>query len=395
MRMPRTAVVGGSIAGLTAACLLRDIGCEVDVYERARGTLSGYGAGIVVQPELVRYFLERTDITLERISVTSHRIRYFNAATGAFIGERITDSRYTSYNALYESLLASFGREHYHLDRNLVGLDQSTGGVSLRFADGTVTQCDLAVCADGSFSTARHLLLGIVPAYAGYLTWRGLAGRDVLSGQSWDFFQGSFTYGLLDNGHVIAYPIPTLGDDLTVNGQNVNFQWYWNVAEGADLDDMMTDREGVRRPVSVHASGVRKVWLDELHRRAHDELGLGPLTEIMLAVEAPYLTIIADTDVPRMAVGQVCLIGDAAITGRPHAAASAAKAAVNAWTLAEALLDTAGDVEEALRRWEPGQLRQGRAFLAKVRRMGTLLQHGGTFLPDDPSCRWGMPSTDC
>jgi 2,6-dihydroxypyridine 3-monooxygenase len=151
----------------------------------------------------------------------------------------------------------------------------------------------------------------------------------------------------------------------------------------------------VSRIHSVRASGVRKVWLDELHRRARDELGLRPLAEILIAVEAPYLTIIADTDVPRMAVGRACLIGDAAITGRPHAAASTAKAAVNAWTLAEALLDTAGDVEEALRRWEPGQLRQGRAFLAKVRHMGSLLQYGGTFLPDDPSCRWGMPSADC
>ena len=74
MRMPRVAVVGGSIGGLTAALLLRDAGCEVDVFERGAVLLSGYGAGIVVQPELSRYFLERTDLTLERISVPSRGI---------------------------------------------------------------------------------------------------------------------------------------------------------------------------------------------------------------------------------------------------------------------------------------------------------------------------------
>src|SRR2546423_5293212 len=113
--MPRVAVVGGSLGGLTAALVLRDAGCEVDVYERGAVPLSGYGAGIVVQPELSRYFRERTDLTLERISVPSSGIRYYDAAKGSLIGDVDADWRYTSYNALYRGLLRSFGREHYHL----------------------------------------------------------------------------------------------------------------------------------------------------------------------------------------------------------------------------------------------------------------------------------------
>ena len=53
MEISDVAVVGGSICGLTTALLLRDAGFEVDVYERSRGSLSGFGNGIVVQPELV------------------------------------------------------------------------------------------------------------------------------------------------------------------------------------------------------------------------------------------------------------------------------------------------------------------------------------------------------
>lgn len=52
----RVAVVGGSVGGLTAALVLRDIGCEVDVYERSSSALEGYGAGIAAHHEAVRYF---------------------------------------------------------------------------------------------------------------------------------------------------------------------------------------------------------------------------------------------------------------------------------------------------------------------------------------------------
>src|SRR5437016_2314650 len=69
MNMPKVAVVGGSIGGLTAGALLRDLGCDVDVYERSREPLVGLGTGIVVQPELVRYLLERANLDLDDISV--------------------------------------------------------------------------------------------------------------------------------------------------------------------------------------------------------------------------------------------------------------------------------------------------------------------------------------
>lgn len=233
--MPRVAVVGGSIAGLTAAALLRDAGCDVEVFERSAAPLAGYGTGIVVQPELVRYFLERTAITLERISVPSRSIRYFDAEDGSLVGAVNADWRYTSYNALYRGMLDSFGRERYRLGHALVALEPVNGIARLRFANGPTVECDLAVCADGAFSTARQLLFGISPRYAGYVTWRGLARRDALSRRTWNFFNDHFTYGLLRDGHLIAYPVPEGA---------INFQWYWNVPEGPEFERIMTDRAG-------------------------------------------------------------------------------------------------------------------------------------------------------
>ena len=53
---PRVAIMGGSIGGLTAALVLRDLGCEVDVYERSTTALEARGAGIGLHPMTIRYF---------------------------------------------------------------------------------------------------------------------------------------------------------------------------------------------------------------------------------------------------------------------------------------------------------------------------------------------------
>ena len=148
MALARVAVVGGSIAGLTAAALLRDAGCDVELFERSTTPLAGYGTGIVVQPELVRYFVERTSLTLERISVPSRSVRYFNAEDGSLVGAVEGSWRYTSYNALYRGLLESFGQERYRLGHALVAIEPLQGGVRLRFANARTVECDLAVCAE-------------------------------------------------------------------------------------------------------------------------------------------------------------------------------------------------------------------------------------------------------
>src|SRR5467141_3947757 len=49
---PKAVVIGGSMAGLFAALLLRRAGWQVDVYERIGAELAGRGAGIVTHREL-------------------------------------------------------------------------------------------------------------------------------------------------------------------------------------------------------------------------------------------------------------------------------------------------------------------------------------------------------
>ena len=60
---PRVGVVGGSLGGLTAALVLRDLGCDVEVFERSIAELESRGAGIVVLDETIRYFRRKIELT--------------------------------------------------------------------------------------------------------------------------------------------------------------------------------------------------------------------------------------------------------------------------------------------------------------------------------------------
>jgi 2,6-dihydroxypyridine 3-monooxygenase len=90
-----------------------------------------------------------------------------------------------------------------------------------------------------------------------------------------------------------------------------------------------------------------------------------------------------------MAFGRVCLIGDAAFAVRPHAAAGTAKAASDAWALADALSEN-DDVPAALAKWESGQLDVGQRLLDRTRQIGRRSQVDGTWVAGDPELIFGL-----
>ena len=388
--MPKVAVIGGSIAGLTIANLLRDCGCEVDVYERSVRPLSGFGTGIVVQPELVRYLTERAGIPVEEISVGSGKMRYISASTAESLGEIPSAWRFTAYNAIYGCLLRKFGLDRYHMGRTLIDIADTGLHAVATFEDGQRVVADLIVCADGGRSISRQKLLGITPSYAGYVTWRGMVAQSEVHASTWGYFQDAFTYGLLDDSHTITYPVPEVTQDGYVRpGVRLNWQWYWNLLE-TDLGSLMTDAAGVVHPVSLHSELLPAATLARFRGRAAEELSR-PFAELIHGATKPFVTLVADAAVPKMAFEHVALIGDAAFTPRPHAAAGAAKACSDAWSLADHLVATAGNVKAALNAWEPQQIGIGQAYLAKASRMGGVLQHGGDFPPGALENAFGLP----
>jgi 2,6-dihydroxypyridine 3-monooxygenase len=169
----------------------------------------------------------------------------------------------------------------------------------------------------------------------------------------------------------------------------MNFVWYRNVAEGAELAELMVDRHGRRRSVSLPPGAVQLRFVEEVRAFATASMA-APIAEVVCRSAEPFVQVIFDVEVPSMAFGRVCLIGDAAFALRPHAAAGTAKAARDGWALAEMLDAARGSVPEALRRWEPGQRALGRQVMLRAREIGDRSQVAGTWVPGDPRLAFGL-----
>lgn len=386
--MPRIAVVGGSLGGLTAALLLRDIGCDVTVYERSRETLQARGAGIAVLPETLRYPVERLGVPVGRITSGTDWIRFLDRDGSVRHAQRHR-YRFSSWNTIYRTLLDAFGTERYRLGRDMTSFATHGTGVQVCFADGATVRADLLVCADGIGSVARSALLPDVAArYAGYVAWRGTVPERELDGPAFDAVHDALTYQVLPDSHVLVYPIPGPDGAVDVGERLVNMVWYRNVAE-PDLAAFLTDRDGQPRPVSLPPGSVRDELVDQL-RRSAAELLAPPVAEVAARIAEPFVQAVFDIGVPRMVFGRACLIGDAAFAVRPHAAAGTAKAAEDGWVLAAALEAAGGDVPTALAAWEAAQLTLGSRLLERNREIGDSSQFTGTFRPGDPRLIFGL-----
>jgi 2,6-dihydroxypyridine 3-monooxygenase len=391
----RAIVIGGSIAGLTSALLLRKLGFTVGVYERTPEPLDHRGGGIVLQPITVKWFEGHSAKHIEEVCTHSHRLRYLGPRNEIVYDEPV-EWRYTSWGTIYRALLADFGYEHYHLGETFVGFTQDTDRVEVRFVSGRVEHAELVVFADGITSTARRRMFpDLEHEYAGYVGWRGTVTENDVSATTYELLDDALTYNLADHSHVVMYQIPGWDGELEPGRRLLNYVWYRNVADGPELQELTTDTRGIECPVSIHPGAVQARYLDELNRTARSQLAPA-IAEVITRTEQPYLQVVFDTRIPGMIDGRVAIIGDAAFAARPHAAAGTAKAADDAWRLYEQLADAAGDVLAALKSWEPGQLELGNQLIDRTSTMGRRSQFDNTWRPDDPQLRFGLyrPRTD-
>ena len=323
---PRVGIVGGSLGGLTAGLVLRELGCDVQVFERSSAALEGRGAGILVLDDTIRYLVEKAarsgqdgDVIGTVCSRTGW-VRYLHQ-DGTTRYEERRPYRFSSWNTMYRALMQYFEPERYHLGKEVVHFEQARNEVRVRFADGTASVCDLLVAADGIDSTSRQRLLPAVrPGYAGYVAWRGTVPEGELSAETFERLRDAITYQLLPNSHILVYPIPSQDGSVEPGRRLMNFVWYRNVAEGTELDELMVDRQGRRRTVSMPPGALQTHFADELRAVAAATMA-APIAEVVCRSVEPFVQVIFDVEVPAMAFGRVCLIGDAAFALRPHAAA--------------------------------------------------------------------------
>lgn len=266
--------------------------------------------------------------------------------------------RFTSWEAIYRTLRATFPDERYHMGSALLKVDRTGDRVTATIDGVGEVEANLLVCADGAQSpTRRWLLPEVEPQYAGYIAWRGTldeaVARDLVS-----FFDVSFTFcEARSGGHILAYLIPGEGAAANLGRRRINWVWYVGVKE-SDLGRRLTDKNGQRHRSSLAQGTVSECALAELHDLARR--GIHPrMAELVAATREPFIQAIQDVIVPRMVFGRTVLLGDAAFVVRPHTAGAAAKAARDATVLATALHRARANVDAGLRSYEEMQVEYG------------------------------------
>jgi 2,6-dihydroxypyridine 3-monooxygenase len=233
----------------------------------------------------------------------------------------------------------------------------------------------------------RRLLPEVHFRPAAYVGWRGVVDEEELGEATAAALGGGITYYAAPGTHIVVYPIPDAGGEVAPGSRRVNYVWYRNL-DPAGLDALLGDGAGGRR-LSVPPGGVPAADAGAL-RAAAGELLPARLAEVVVATRQPFVQAIGDLESPRMALGRVAILGDAAFVARPHAAAGTAKACADAWALGEALAAAGGDAGRALAAWEPRRLEAGRSLVARAARNGDRSQVGAGWTPGDPSLAFGL-----
>src|ERR1700682_5808877 len=174
MARPLTiAIVGAGMGGLASAAALRRVGIDVTVYEQARQFVS-LGAGIQIGCNAMKV-LRRLGLEA-RLRGQSFYPRSWNNRdwrTGEVNFDMIFgESAEQKFGAPY--LLAHRGDLHaalagavpddcIKLNHKLVGLDETSDGVRLAFANSATAVADAVIGADGIHSVVRDMLFGTSP----------------------------------------------------------------------------------------------------------------------------------------------------------------------------------------------------------------------------------------
>jgi 2-polyprenyl-6-methoxyphenol hydroxylase-like FAD-dependent oxidoreductase len=370
----RALVIGGSVAGLFAAGLLRKAGWEPAVFERSHEDLAGRGAGIGTRPDLFAV-MAKIGIAPDPsvgVSVTS---RICLDRGGAVIAEHALPATNSAWDRIYRPLKDALPADCYRAGTRLAALEQDEDGVTAIFADGSRERGDVLIGADGFSSTVRQLVLpALEPSYAGYVAWRGVAEEADLPPEIRAQLLGHFTFCLPSRELIICLPMP--GRDATTRAGERRFNWVWFrlVDFSRELPLLCTDEDGRCHGTTIPPPLLRRAVIAEC--KEHAAAVLAPqLARVVAETRQPFLQPIYDLAVPRLSFGRVTLVGDAAFVARPHVGTGVTKAAGDAQCLADALAASAS-VVAALAAYDRARTGFGQALVARGRALGAYLKDG-------------------
>ncbi|HTO46873.1 MAG TPA: FAD-dependent monooxygenase [Burkholderiales bacterium] len=365
-------VVGGSLAGLLAAAVLSREGWTVRIFERVPEDLAGRGTGIATHQELFDAFA-RAGVRVD------DEIGFPLAGRVGFDREGRELCRYayrqylSSWGTLYRRLRAAVPAGAYEPGREVADVVDGPRQALVSFRDGRQLAADLVVGADGIWSTVRAKLNpGAVPAYAGYVAWRGLIDETALPEAIRNRHGSMQGFFAKRDEQFTMYPVSGADDSLAPGRRRFGFLWYRAVDEHRDLPELLTDVDGARNRYSIAPTRIQARHIDRLRSAAGDVLP-PDYAEIVCRTPSPFLQAIYDLVSDRIAFQRVALVGDAAFVARPHVGAGVLKAALDVIALADALGES-DSIPRTLDAYEKVRIPPGTAMVERSRYLGAYLE---------------------
>jgi 6-hydroxynicotinate 3-monooxygenase len=335
------AVVGAGMGGLAAAAALRLKGHDVTVYDQARA-FTRLGAGIQVGHNAM-HVLRGLGLEDRLRAETFYPRAWSNRdwKTGEVMFDIVfgpeAEAKYGApyllahRGDLHAALASAVPEEIVRRDHRLTGIDRSTSGVKLSFANGRDVEADAAICADGVHSVAREALFGKdEPIFRDRIAYRTAFPARLLGG----YDIGGCTKFWGEDRHIVMYPVKADSSEVyfVTSQPEPAFQ--------IESWDATGDPAVVREAFAEFPETVRRMVgaCETVHKR--------PLVD--------------REPLARWVEGNVALLGDACHPMTPYMAQGAAMAIEDAAILSRCLegVTEREGVAAALRRYETTRLQR-------------------------------------
>ena len=385
----RAVIIGGSMSGLLSGLMLRRAGWDVDIYERVDSELSGRGAGIVAQYELIER-LRALGLATDALGVAITTRKILDRE-GRLTEQFDCPQVLTAWERVYRLLRDAFPPQRYHRGRGFAGFEPRAEKVLARFSDGETIAADLLVGADGTRSTVRQQALPeAVPLYAGYCAWRALIAESDFPPDVHDELFEYMTFALPPGEQLLGYPVAGPDNDLRP-GPSPLQRGVVPAGRRADQAAVAAHRRARRDARDFDPAAADPARGDRRDARRRRAAG-GAAVPPSRAADGRSRSCSRSTISNRRAwhSGGWRFSGDAAFVARPHVAAGVSKAADDAAALAAALT-AEPDVPAALRRFEAARLGENFRIIERARHLGAYLQATQT---SEERERAGRHSTD-
>lgn len=360
-------IVGGSIAGCTAAYLLSKEGHDVTILERSSQKLVGRGGGIGTTQGLLEQIRADGLIDDNFASFDINKMPLVGKDPASEPYGRVAWSIPMSFvvfrwSELWRYLRKRIPDSQYRYGTEVSNVIPNADGVTMILDNGERMKFDLILFADGYNSMGRRLMFpNRELKYRGYVLWRGLLPEFALERQSRLKDEIQRLSYKDQPGHTVMYFIPGQNGSMT-EGQRA-FNWAAYIAvDRDDLDHLMKDNRGVTNYGTLPPGRMSDKNERKLKKRLSAQIP-SHFAQIIDRSMHTYIQVIYTIDLEEYAKDRMCLIGDAGIVAQPFTGSGVFKGYRNIKQLIQSLKENES-LDEALNSWSAKQVEDGKKILA-------------------------------